>query len=496
MLGSNNPRSGLPLATHKAAALAQPILTLPPPALVVLALDQGSGREAEPVVRVGDPVDIGTLVAVATVPEAVALHAPIAGRVAAVESRAAATVARAARCIVIENDGSGRVDAAVSVARDYATRSPDEVIEALRQAGIAGLGGAGFPTATKLAAGRRREARVLLVNAAECEPWICSDDALMREDADDVLAGARVLLHALGATDCVIALEDDKPAAAAALREALARAPADAFRIEVLPAVYPQGAERQLVTAVAGREVPTGGLPADVGVTCQNVGTVAAIGRWARTGEPCLSRVVTVTGGGVAQPRNVRAPIGTPLADLVAAAGGYVGTPLRLIGGGSMTGRALTSDEAGLTKAMNCVLVATAGDLQSREGAFELPCIRCGDCATVCPATLLPQQLHRAALADDEPGLRTYGLWDCIDCGCCDYVCPSQIPLAYRFRLARRRLAERDAIRRRAEEARERHQRRERRLAEAALAERAAFEDARRQARREAGSHDEPDGSG
>lgn len=494
MLGSNNPHSGLRLATQKAGALARPIVSLAAPSHVVLALDQGSGRAAEPVVRVGDEVAIGTLVAEAAGPEAAALHAPVAGRIVALETRAAATVSREAPCLVIRNDGSGRVDASMQPVGDYATLPPAELVDRLRGAGIAGLGGAGFPTATKLAAGREREARVLLVNAAECEPWICSDDALMREDAADVVAGVRVLMHALGATDCIVALEDDKPQAAAALRQALAPVPAEEFRIDVLPAVYPQGAERQLVTAVTGREVPSGGLPADVGVTCQNVGTVAAVGRWVRTGEPCLSRVVTVTGSGVAQPCNVRASIGTPLADLVAAAGGYVGEPLRLIGGGSLTGRALATDEVGLTKAMNCLLVATRADLESREGAFELPCIRCGDCATVCPATLLPQQLHRAAVADDEAGLLTYGLWDCIDCGCCDYVCPSQIPLAWRFRLARRRLAERDAVRARAAEAREQYERRQRRLADAAAEERAAFEDARRQARQDGPTSGEPAG--
>jgi electron transport complex protein RnfC len=321
-----------------------------------------------------------------------------------------------------------------------------------------------------------------VLNGAECEPWICCDDALLREQAEDVLLGARVLMHALTADACVVAIEDDKPQAIAAVRAGIAATGATGVEVQVLPAIYPQGAERQLVTAVTGDEVPSRRLPAEIGVTCQNVATAAAIARWMRTGEPCVSRVVTVTGNGVGRPCNVRARIGTPLVALVEAAGGYRDTPLQLIAGGNMTGRALPSDEIGLAKAMNCVLVATHADLVSRTSAFERPCIRCGDCAVVCPAGLLPQQLHRAAVAEDEASLRDLGLWDCIDCGCCDYVCPSQIPLAHRFRIARGRLREREDASRQAAAARERHERRERRLEQAALAEQEAFEAARRRA--------------
>ena len=196
-----------------------------------------------------------------------------------------------------------------------------------------------------------------------------------------------------------------------------------------------------------------------------------------------LSRVVTVTGSGVAHPGNVRAPIGTPLAALITASGGYRGAPLRLIAGGSMTGRALPSDEVGLTKSMNCVLVATRDDIGSRLGAVELPCIRCGDCASTCPAGLLPQQLLRAALADAHDTLRQLGVRDCIDCGLCDYVCPSQIPLADRFRHARRRLNEAEALANKAADARERHELHQRRLQETATAEQRTFESVRSRAR-------------
>jgi electron transport complex protein RnfC len=410
------------------------------------------------------------------------VHSTVSGRVVAIESREAATPSGISSCIVIENDHQESQAADIGSPRDFESMPAGEIVAALRDAGIAGLGGGAFPTATKLEAALGRGARKLLLNGAECEPWICCDDALMREESADVLLGARVLMRALQADSCVVAIEDDKPQAIAAMRSAIGESADNGIEVQVVPAIYPQGGERQLITAVTGQEVPTRGLPADVGVTCQSVATAAAIARWARAGEPCLSRVVTVTGSGVAQPRNVRARIGTPLAMLVEAAGGYRGAPLQLIAGGNMTGRALPSDEIGLAKAVNCVFVATDADLAPRLTAMERPCIRCGDCATVCPAALLPQQLNRAALADDEAGLVKLGVWDCIDCGCCDYVCPSQIPLAHRFRIARDRLRERAAAAERATAARERHERRERRLQEAARAEQQAFDAARRRA--------------
>jgi Na+-translocating ferredoxin:NAD+ oxidoreductase subunit C len=475
--------AGLVLDAHKQQACSSPIIELPRPAHVVLALDQGAGYSAEPVVAMGDTVAAGTRVARADHPFASAVHAPLAGVVVAMETRAAAVQGGRSFCIVIEADGSDRIDDSVRPVADPDSLSPAALIQRIRDAGIAGLGGAGFPTATKLASARDLGAHTLVLNGAECEPWICCDDALMRSAADDVVCGARILRRATDAVRCVIAIEDDKPAAIAAVTAAITRLRDDAVSLAVVPAVYPQGAERQLITTVAGVEVPSGGLPSDAGVVCQNVATAAAVARWATRGEPMLSRIVTVTGSGVAHPCNVRAPIGTPLAALVAAAGGYRGAPLRLVAGGSMTGRALPSDEVGLTKAMNCVLVATREDVGSRLGAAEMPCIRCGDCASACPVGLLPQQLLRAALVDAHDTLRRLGLRDCIDCGLCDYVCPSQIPLADRFRDARRRMQEVEATTNKAAAARERHELRERRLQEAATAEQRTFETIRNRAR-------------
>jgi electron transport complex protein RnfC len=296
-----------------------------------------------------------------------------------------------------------------------------------------------------------------------------------------VVLGAQVMLAACGAARCTIAVEDDKPEAVAALEAALAAVPAAGVELLALPAVFPLGAEALLIAAVTGREVPRGGLPPDVGVVCQNVGTAAAVARCVCDGLPLVSRIVTVTGSGVRQPANVEARLGTPVAALVDACGGRVDAPVNLIAGGSLTGRALAGDAVPLTKGLNCVLVATGDDLSRRSP--EMPCIRCGDCAAACPAGLLPQQLHVAARADDRAGQDRFGLDACIECGCCDYVCPSAIPLTAQFRAARLRRQLHERERRRAADAKARFERHQLRLADQAEAERRAFDAARSQAR-------------
>jgi electron transport complex protein RnfC len=272
----------------------------------------------------------------------------------------------------------------------------------------------------------------LLLNGAECEPYISCDDVLMREGARDIVFGARVLLHALAAQTCVIAIEDDTPQSAAALGAAIAEVHDQRIQLHRVATVYPAGGEKQLITTVFGVEVPAGGLPADVSTVCLNVGTAAAVAQWIRDAQPLTSRIVTVTGDGVREQRNLEVPLGTSIAALIYDCGGYTGRMSRLIMGGSMMGQALPHDDLPVIKATNCIIAASPLDLQPRGP--EMPCIRCGNCAAVCPAVLLPQQLHWYAQARDLQALETHGLLDCIECGCCDYVCPSQIPLAERFR--------------------------------------------------------------
>ncbi len=424
-------RGGLKLDANKERSTRTPLRSATVPDELILPLDQHAGAAAAAIVQPGDRVLLGQPVAEPHGDISAWLHSPVSGTVVTIEPREAAYRADSTQSIVIANDA--RDERYAPPAIDYRSLSAAELRAHIARGGIVGLGGATFPTAAKLGRASGPGNLHLLLNGAECEPWISCDDMLMRERAADVILGARILRQAVGADHCTIAIEDDVPLAAAALRSALFDQ--DDIAISVQRDIYPAGGERQLILAVTGREVPSGGLPADIGIVVQNVGTAAAVARWLRDGEPLISRIVTVTGSGVREPGNFEARIGTPIAALIADGGGYADDVQQLIMGGSMMGLGLSGDHLPLVKATNCVIAATSADLQPR--GVEMPCIRCGDCAVACPASLLPQQLHWHAQAHDLAALERLGLMDCIECGCCDYVCPSQIPLTRQFRDAK-----------------------------------------------------------
>jgi len=260
----------------------------------------------------------------------------------------------------------------------------------------------------------------------------------MRERAGEIISGAQILMHALQIDVCFIVVESDKPDAVRRLGDILGEISDDRIVLKQVPTIYPSGGEDQLVQLVTNREVPSGGLPSDVGCLVQNVGTAAAIHDWVIDNEPLISRVTTITGDGVANPINVRARVGTTIGDIIEFTGGYTEQAEQLIIGGPMTGKSVSTDRVPLVKATNCVLVMS----EMPSIGPELPCIRCGDCASVCPVQLLPQQLFWYACADDEKKMRDFGLMDCIECGCCDLVCPSHIPLTADFRVAKGRIRE------------------------------------------------------
>jgi Na+-translocating ferredoxin:NAD+ oxidoreductase subunit C len=425
-------RGGLKLETHKRRSTTRPLRAASLPSVLVLPLDQHAGNASRPVVAVGDTVARGQPIAEPSGPISAWLHAPLSGRVRAIEQRPSPLQRTGSLCIEIENDGANRrYDAHPTL---DGSAAPHAVCEFIELGGIVGLGGAVFPTGPKLARASEKNAH-LIVNGAECEPWISCDDTLMRERADDVIAGALILCRAVQAERCTIAVEDDMPEAGRALREAAQRTGSGAPEVIDVPSIYPAGGERQLIATLTKLEVPSGGLPQDIGVVCHNVGTAAAVARWIQNGEPLIRRIVTMTGSAVKEPANLEALIGTPVSTLIADCGGYVSEPARLIMGGTMMGVALPDDAHMIVKGTNCVIAATAADLQLQGS--EMPCIRCGACSEACPAFLLPQELHRFALAGELDNLDRYGLLDCIECGCCDYVCPSQIPLVERFRIAK-----------------------------------------------------------
>jgi electron transport complex protein RnfC len=473
--GDGRLAGGLVLPARKATSTAAPILQAPLPDWLVHPVEALSGGDTRPAVSVGERVLRGQPLVTAAAGQPVIAHAGSSGIVRAIEPRPVADARRTrALCVVIEVDGRDeRLPTQPPSPGELA--DPATLAARLAEAGLAGLGGAAFPTGRKLAGARAYPLKALLLNAAECEPYISCDDMLLRERADEVIAGTLAMLDFTACPAAIVALEDDKPEALAAVEAAVAcSGAAERVSIVTVPTIYPSGGERQLIALVTGEEVPSGGYPPDIGYLCHNVGTAAALARFLATGEPLTSRIVTVTGGGVARPRNLEARLGTPVAALVAACGGYREGVVRLVMGGGMTGLALASDEVPVTRSSNCLIAATAAEI--RQSGDELPCIRCGDCAEACPAGLVPQLLHWHGRHRDDGELDRLGLFDCIECGCCDLVCPSHIPLTAQFREDKRRVWQQRLERERAGLAEQRHAARGRRLADEEAAREAARE--------------------
>ncbi len=471
---------GLHLEAHKRASTREPILLMRVPRWIILPLQQHIGEAAEPLVRVGDHVKKGQLIARATSYVSAGVHASTSGVVHAIEPRPVPHPSGlSAPCIVIETDGKEEwSEEHLPPMEGYDHLDPVALRNRVREAGLVGLGGAAFPTAVKLNPGNEKPIDTLILNGAECEPYISCDDMLMRERAPEIVEGLRIIRHALGPKHCIIGIEDNKPEAFEALCEALGGEEAGGIRIARVPTIYPAGGERQLIKVLTGREAPSNGLPADIGVICHNVGTAVAVFHAVALGEPLLSRVVTVTGGGVSTPRNLEVLLGTPISELIEYLGGYTDKAERLIMGGPMMGFALPSDEAPVIKGSNCILVAAEHELSTPGPA--MPCIRCGDCVSVCPARLLPQQLYWFARAKDFDRAQDYALFDCIECGCCATVCPSNIPLVQYYRFAKTEIWASEREKQKADIARRRHDARLERL------EREKREKAERHARKQA----------
>lgn len=456
------PAWGVRVDPRKAMSTSRPIVTAPLPSRVQLPLGKSPGFATAALVQPGDRVRTGQPVACLPPGTGNRICASISGTVAGIRPCAIPGPGRrVVDCIVIDGDGEDHWHHNGIGTGEPADMTPADLCTAIAQAGIVGLGGALFPTAEKL--GGNEPVDLLILNGAECEPYISCDEMLMRERAARVIDGADIILRALGCQQAVIAVESDMPDARLALRDALEERGDTRIGLAEVTAKYPAGGERQLVELLTGREVPAGGLPRDVGLVCQNVATAAAVSTLFRTGQPLISRIVTVTGKGVAEPVNVEARLGAPLADLVATAGGYTRSDARLVMGGPMMGIEVPGDQLPVTEATNCLLVAVPGELPGPGPEF--PCIRCAECIRVCPARLLPNELLLACHTDNPAQLEVLHLDACIECGCCDYVCPSQIPLTARFTRAKARQRERSEQQHKAQLARERSEARSTRLA-------------------------------
>jgi len=453
---------GLKLAGHRELTVSAPIVTAGIPPLLVLPLLQHIGEPAEALVKPGDSVHTGELIARAVGTVSAPVHASSSGTVVAIEPRPVPHPSGLpADCIVIETDGMDQWLEPAAALSDYRAAEPQVLLEAIRAAGIVGMGGAGFPTRVKLASGKRA-IETLVINGAECEPYITCDQRLMRERATEIIEGVRILQHIVQAAACTIAVEDSMPAAETALRDALKALQETGISVTRIPTIYPTGGERQLIKVLTGQEVPSQGLPADIGIICQNVGTAAAVYRAVCRGEPLLSRIVTVSGAGIESPQNLEVRIGTQLSHLASVCGGYRQDVERLLIGGPMMGYAVNSDAVPVIKTTNCILAVTREEMPAPPPAQ--PCIRCGKCTEVCPADLLPQQLYWYSRSGNYDAAQDYDLFDCIECGCCAYVCPSHIPLVQHYRHAKTEIWAQEKQRKKSDLARQRHEARLARL--------------------------------
>jgi electron transport complex protein RnfC len=444
---------------NKRQSLGRPIADAGIPPELVLPLSQHIGAPAEPLVAPGDKVLKGQIIAAAKGFVSVPVHAPTSGTLVAIEDRPVAHPSGlTAPCAVIASDGLDRWTELHPVA-DYRRTDKTELLAQIADAGIAGMGGAGFPTVVKLSLKPGVRIDTLIINGTECEPYITADDALMRERAAEIVEGTEILRHLVEPGETLIGVEDNKPEAIAALQSAVRDTD---IEVVVFPTKYPSGGERQLIEILTGKQVPSGGLPSDVGVVCQNVGSAAAVRAAVVEGRPLISRITTVTGEAVEHPGNFEVLLGTPMRYLLEKAGYRPQAGERLIMGGPMMGFTVASADVPVVKTTNCLLAPSREELPTPLPAQA--CIRCGLCAEACPATLLPQQLYWFAQGKEFDKLEQHHLFDCIECGACSWVCPSHIPLVQYYRASKAEILQARRDSEKAEHSRIRFEARQERL--------------------------------
>ena len=393
-------------------------VTMPVPAEVIISMSQHIGAPCKPVVKVGDPVKVGQLIGDSQAAVSAPIHSSVSGKVKAIEQVFTPRGAKVA-AVVIATDGEQAMDETLKAPE---IQSAADLIAAARACGLVGLGGAGFPTSIKMQGNKNGGIDTLVVNGAECEPYLTSDYRQMMENTDLLLEGIELVLQHLKIEKAVIGIENNKPKAIEKIR-AEAEKRGTRLTVRDLKARYPQGAEKVIVYESTGRVIPEGKLPSDVGVIVMNVGTVIKLAHYVQTGIPLISRLVTVDGGAVKEPKNVWVPIGTKIEDIVNFCGGYNGEPAEILFGGPMMGVSCKDDQASILKNNNGILVFNEKEAKM---AAETACIRCGRCMHACPVGLNPAGLDRACHAEDREALKKLKVNICMECGCCAYVCPAK----------------------------------------------------------------------
>ena len=429
-------RGGVKVAHHKNTAETE-VVRLPVPQKVTIPMQQHIGAPCEPLVKVGDKVAVGQLIGDTDKFVSAPIHASVSGVVTAVGDVKLPNGVMS-KAVTIESDGEMRLWEGVEPPK---VETREDFVKAVRASGLVGLGGAGFPTHIKLNFPPDKNIDTLVINAAECEPYITVDYRECIENSWDILSGVYTIKDMLGIKNVIIAAEDNKPEAFKVLKNIADHKDdiKDEVKLMVLESKYPQGAEKMMVQSATGRKVPPGKLPADVGCVVMNVASAAFIARYLKTGKPLVSRSLTVDGSAIANPKNVRVPVGTNIGDIIDFCGGFSAEPCKILTGGPMMGLAIVGTELPVLKQNNAILAFAKDDAVLKP---EKDCIRCGRCASACPMSLMPTNIVRAAKARDVEALKKIGVNVCMECGSCAFACPAGKPLVQHMRLAKAILRE------------------------------------------------------
>lgn len=402
------------------------------PKYVVIPLSQHIGAPCEPLVAAGDYVKVGQKIGESKAFVSAPVHSSVSGTVKRIEMRQTPGGAKV-NSIIIESDGLFEIHEAVKPKGDIDDLTKEEILAIIKDAGLTGMGGAGFPTHVKLSPPKDKQIDTIIVNGAECEPYLTADHRIMLEKAEQVLLGAKAIMKAVGVNKCYIAIEKNKPDAIETMKKIVQGS--EGIEVAPLEAKYPQGDEKRIINAITGREVPSGGLPMDVGCVVDNVGTVATIGNVFMTGMPVIQRVTTVTGSAVTNPKNLYIRIGTMFSDVIEQCGGFTEEPGKILNGGPMMGISQFTTEVPVIKGTSGILI-----LNKKDAAVPEPtnCIRCGKCVDACPVHLQPYLLSRQSILMQFDNADKNHAADCIECGSCSFVCPAKRPLVETIRIAKK----------------------------------------------------------